>query len=86
MSLEYINPLANLYNEFLIMLNNMVIKYNNKADEFETVEMTRNANNYLDALDKKDTFFTYRDYTEKDFDAVGLYDYEIRDEKSERFM
>jgi len=78
LSLEYINPLANLYNEFLIMLNNMVIKYNNKADEFETVEMTRNANNYLDALDKKDTFFTYRDYTEKDFDAVGLYDYEIR--------
>lgn len=78
MSLDYINPLANLYNEFLIMLENMVIKYKYKADEYETVEMTRNADTYLDALQKKDTFFTYRDYNDDDFDAVGLYDYDIR--------
>ena len=64
MSLDYINPLANLYNEFLIMLENMVIKYKYKADEYETVEMTRNADTYLDALQKKDTFFTYRDYND----------------------
>ena len=78
MSLDYINPLSNLYNEFLIMLDNMVIKYNCKADVYETTEMTRNADGYLDAIQKKDTFLTYNDYTDEDFDAVGLYDYDIR--------
>ena len=57
------NPLHNIHNEFKILLDNMVIKYSYLAEEAETFESKRNADEYLAALDEKDTYLTYRDYT-----------------------
>lgn len=57
------NPLHNIHNEFKTLLDNMVIKYSYLAEEAESFESKRNADEYLTAIDEKDTFFTYRDYT-----------------------
>lgn len=57
------NPLHNIHNEFKILLDNMVIKYSYLAEEAETFESKRNADEYLAALDEKDVYLTYRDYT-----------------------
>lgn len=77
MSLDYINPMTHLYKEFLIILQKIVIKYKYKADVYETIDMTRNADQYIDALQKKDTFFTYIDYTEDEFKQAGIYDMKL---------
>ena len=37
-NIDNLNPMANLYKEFVKILNAMVIKYNYKAEELETLE------------------------------------------------
>ena len=82
------NPLHNIHNEFKILLDNMVIKYSYLAEEAETFESKRNADEYLAALDENDTYLTYRDYTleeikeavktvDKKVDDIDLNEYEI---------
>ena len=79
MNIDNLNPMANLYKEFVKILNAMVIKYNYKAEELETLESKQNGDGYLDAYYKMDNFLTYRDYTSDDFDSVGLTDYKLRE-------
>ena len=79
MSIDNVNPMANLYKEFVKILNAMVIKYNYKAEELETLETKQNGDGYLDAYYKMDSFLSYRDYTSDDFDSVGLTDYKLRE-------
>ena len=78
-NIDNLNPMANLYKEFVKILNAMVIKYNYKAEELETLESKQNGDGYLDAYYKMDNFLTYRDYTSDDFDSVGLTDYKLRE-------
>lgn len=73
-----LNPMANVYSEFVKILKKITIKYNCKAESYETIETKQLADGYMDAIQKKDTFFTYRDYTSEDFDSVGLTNYKIR--------
>ena len=51
-----INPLENIYKSFISILNNLTIKYNYKADKYETIEIRMKADEYLDALNEKDTY------------------------------
>lgn len=49
MSLDYVNPMENLYQSFIDILKNIVIKYQKSADVYETGEMTGRADEYIDA-------------------------------------
>lgn len=57
------NPLHNIHNEFKILIDNMIIKYSYLAEDAETFESKRNADEYLAALNGKDIYLTYRNYT-----------------------
>ena len=74
MSDTNINPLENIYKSFISILNNLTIKYNYKADEYETLELKMKADEYLDALENKDTYETYIDYTRFELESVGCTD------------
>lgn len=63
-----INPMGNLYDSFLKIINGVTIKYSYEAQLHETAESKRNADNYITALDKKDDFFYYNDYTDTEID------------------
>lgn len=69
-----LNPIGNLYKSFLTILKNVNIKYTYKAEMYETKDTKMNANMYLDALNKKDTFYSYVDYTKQDYLKVGIDD------------
>jgi hypothetical protein len=75
MSLDYVNPMENLYQSFIDILKNIVIKYQKSADVYETGEMTGRADEYIDAYRKVDTFFTYSDYTEEEIIQAGITEY-----------
>lgn len=72
-----INPMQNLYNSFLSILDNLTIKYAYLAEKNETLETKQKADEYLIALQKKDTFLSYNDYTETEYENVGITDYSI---------
>lgn len=74
-----INPMGNLYKSFLTILDNMTIKYVVKAEQYETLESQQTADEYLDIINGVDNFFTYIDYSEKDFLTVGITDRNIID-------
>lgn len=77
MSLDYVNPMENLYKDFISILRNVVIKYQKMADVYETTEMTSKANEYIDAYKKIDSFLTYGDYTEDELRSAGINDYKM---------
>lgn len=72
-STNNVNPLTNLYKSFMILLHNITIKYTGIAEDNETLESKMNADGYLDALHKRDTFETYIDYTEYEMREVGIF-------------
>ena len=74
---DNINPMSNIYKEFTKILKSMVIKYNYLAEKYETLQTKQNADAYIDAVQKKDTFLTYRDYHKVDFNNAGIYDIDI---------
>ena len=78
MSLDYLNPMANLYNEFIKILNNVVIKYTSRAIAEETEFERQDAESYIDAVEMTDNFNTYAEFTDEELLAVGIYDYNLR--------
>ncbi len=79
-----VNLLTQLYNDFIIVLEQAVIKYNILAEKYETLETKRDADAYVNASLMKDKFNTYLRY-DKDIiaDILGLdmtYQYDIVEE------
>ena len=72
-----VNPLTNLYKSFNTLLKNITIKYTGIAEDNETIDSKMYADEYLDALHKRDTFDTYSDYTEYEMREVGILDANI---------
>lgn len=70
------NPIGNLYDDILMIIKSLVIKYRSKAIEQDTFEVRRRADRYMDALEKKDTFMTYRIFTVEEYEAVGITGYD----------
>ena len=77
MSDKNINPLENIYKSFISILNNITIKYNYKADEYETMEIRMKADEYLEAVNKMDTYETYSDYTRFELESIGCTDSDL---------
>ena len=77
MGLNNMNPMANIYKDFIKILQTMTIKYSYLAEENETFETKKLADGWIEAKQKKDNFYTYRDYSKQELDAVGIIDYKI---------
>ena len=71
---ENLNPMSGIFKEFEKIIKSAVIKYSSKAEEYETLESKANADGYIDAINKRDTFYTYKDYTEEELRSVGIWD------------
>ena len=67
------NPLSGLYNDFVAILKDLVIKYTNEAESYETLETKKLGDQYVAAYYKMDTFYSYN-YTEADFNEIGFHD------------
>lgn len=74
--MKHQNPIGNLYDDILLIIKSLVIKYRSKAIVQDTFEVRRRAERYMDALEKRDTFMTYRIYTVEDYEAVGIQGYD----------
>ena len=70
------NPLDGVFNELKKIIDTIVIKYNYIAEEYETFESSRAADGYIAAINKKDDFFSYKNYTRAELNAVGITDYD----------
>lgn len=72
-----LNPMGDLYQQFLKILNNVTVKFTYKAVEYDTVEVKQYADRYLDAYLGRDTFYTYVDYTEEELNEVHIFSTKI---------
>lgn len=70
------NPLSGLYKDFVAILKDLVIKYVNEAESYETLETKKAGDAYVAAYYKMDTFFSYN-YTEDDFNEIGFHDKDL---------
>ena len=57
-----INPLNQLYKDLMTIIEKTEIKYKVEADKYETVTIKQNADAYITAMRKEDTFNTYYRY------------------------
>lgn len=71
-NLKNINPMGNIYSEFIKILKNLTIKYTSEQKKLDTVEISLYAGNYLEACDKTDSFTKYTDYTEEELKRAGF--------------
>ena len=67
-----LNPLGSIYKSFRSLLKGTTIKYLYKAAEYDTFDVKHLGDQYLNALNKKDNFFIYRDYSKEEMKAVGI--------------
>ena len=70
--LDNTNPLEDLYMDFERIIRQTVIKYQTLAEGYETFESKANADQYQAALEKKDTFYSYNNYSLDDVREAGL--------------
>lgn len=59
-----INPLKQLYDDFMNIVDNSVIKYKTEADNYETLTSKKNADAFIKASLEEDVFETYYRYDE----------------------
>lgn len=60
-----INPLSQLYNDIMKIIDSSIIKYKSLADKYETVESKKQSDAYITACRAEDTFSTYYRYNEE---------------------
>lgn len=61
----------------ITIINTMTIKYSVKAEEYETFATKSKADRYINALMCKDNYFMYDDYSESDFNQIGIVDTDL---------
>lgn len=76
MSDSKINPMYHVYASFSELVENIEIKYDYMVEKYETTEMQRYADTYMDAVLEKDTFDMY-EYSYEELIAVGIHDVDI---------
>lgn len=74
--MKHQNPIGNLYDDILLIIKSLVIKYRSKAIVQDTFDIRRRADRYMDALEKKDTFMTYRVFTVEEYEEAGIKGYD----------
>ncbi len=70
--LDNTNPLEDLYEDFERIVKQAIIKFQVKAEMYETMETKMWADQYIAAKNKTDTFYSYTDYDEDDVREAGL--------------
>ena len=70
--LDNTNPLEDLYEDFQRIVKQAVIKFQVKAEMYETMETKMWADQYIAAKNKQDTFYSYTAYDEDDVREAGL--------------
>lgn len=70
--MDNINPAARLYHDLLDILNSLVIKYPNLAEEAETVDSKSKGDKYVNAFYMKDSYFSHMDYSKEDYLELGM--------------
>ena len=70
-----INAMGNLYNSFFKILNSITIKYSYIAQQNETLDSKRNADNYISTIHKRDTIYYYNDYTRQEVEEAYMQAY-----------
>ena len=73
-----VNPISQLYTDFITVLEKSVIKYKSEADKYETLDIKKASDGYMRAVLKEDNFETYYRY-EKSIIAKVLMLTEERD-------
>ncbi len=66
------NPLSGLYQDFTAILKDLVIKYTNEAEKYETLESKKAGDKYVAAYYSADTYLSYN-FTEDDFNEIGIH-------------
>lgn len=81
-----VNILKELYKDFLTVLSGSAIKYSKEADSFETLQMKKDADAYIKAYRREDTFNTYFHYDEDVIRhvIVGIDDKTVKEYISDR--
>ena len=74
-----VNMLTQLYDDFITIIRDSVIKYKAKADALDTLEMTKAADEYVRAAQNKDTFGNYYYTTDEIKDAFEKANHTIGD-------
>lgn len=72
-----LNPLQNLYEDFVKIIGYVEIKYNNKAAKYETIEIMNKATQYIAAKREEDDFYSYLEYPERMMNLVGIHDKDL---------
>ena len=72
------NPIQGLYDEYIKIIQGSTIKYGYLADTYETLEIRKEVDAYLDAYYKRDDFSLY-DYTEDEY-KIACLQYGLSDE------
>lgn len=77
-----VNAIQTLYKSLMELVEGITIKYVFKGEACETLKTKQDADQYISAVNKTDTFLSYTDYSDEEYDAVGFTDtdliYEIR--------
>lgn len=74
---DMLNPMANVYHDFVEILKNVTIKYSYIAESNEREDAKSRGDEYLDSYNKRDSYLNYSDYLYEDYIAVGLTDSNI---------
>lgn len=72
-----LNPMSGLYRQFQDVLENLTIKYTYTAADNETIDTKKYADRYLDAINKRDNFYTYSIWEKYELTEIGIEDYHI---------
>lgn len=65
------NPMYGVYGEIEKIMKSIIVKYNYMADNNETLESSRNADEYLSIINNKDRYDTYK-YTAQDYTNASI--------------
>lgn len=57
-----INPLSNMHDDIIEIISKSVIKYKYKEMQYETLDITKAADTYIDAVLERDNFYTHLTY------------------------
>ena len=80
-----INPLSQLYDELKLILSGLVVKFSVKADKYETLENRKYSDTYIAAMNKTDSF-GYYEYSDDEYNAVGVTDLELINQYREEVL
>lgn len=69
-----INPLRGVYDDFISIIRDSIIKYDYEARKYETLEMTKSADQYISARLGEDNFYSYMTYDKSMLISLGITD------------